>query len=344
MKSYQSRFTSIDLFSGCGGLTLGLKKAGFNVLAAVEIDDLAAETYRVNHKSTKLLHQDIRTIDPAVLRKELRLRRGELGLIAGCPPCQGFSTLRTRKKNVSVRDDRNNLMFNFLDFVSEFLPKTVMMENVPGLAKGKRLAKFISELNGMGYQVRYDVLDVAKFGVPQRRKRFILLASRVGNLIFADPASKKVVVSDVLKGIEKPEKSKDPAHNHGEKRSPKVQKIVSLIPLDGGSRSALPKKLLMDCHKRTNGFNDVYGRMKWNDVAPTITGGCVEPSKGRFLHPMENRAITIREAALIQTFPKNYFFSMKRGKTGAALMVGNALPPEFIRRQALQIKRLISKE
>lgn len=339
----KQKLTSIDLFSGCGGLSLGLKKAGFNTLAAIEIDSLAAETYRQNHPDTLLINNDIRKVNLKKLRGQLELKKGDLDLLAGCPPCQGFSTLRTNKKVVSVDDPRNSLMFRFLDFAIEFMPKTIMMENVPGLAKGRRIKKFIEALNDLGYIVNFDVLNVADFGVPQRRKRFILIASKNQFVPFAKPDSHRVLVQDVLKDIESPTKSKDPAHNHGETRSARVREVISAIPKNGGSRSSLPKRLQMKCHENGPGFNDVYGRIKWDAVAPTITGGCTNPSKGRFLHPSENRTITVREAALLQGFPKNYFFSMRKGKGKASLMVGNALPPEFIKRQAIEIKKVISK-
>ncbi len=335
------RATAIDLFSGCGGLTLGLKQAGFKVVSAIEIDSLAAETYRVNHSGVALLNQDIRTVNVKALRSTLKFKKGDLDLLAGCPPCQGFSTLRTNNKTVAVNDSRNNLMFCFLDFVREFQPKSIMMENVPGLMNGNRITKFVKELETQGYFVNYRTLDVADYEVPQRRKRFILLASRKGPVTFSLPSSKRKTVRDVLEGYEAASVSKDPAHNHGEIRSKKILEVISLIPKDGGSRAALPRRLLSPCHRNTNGFKDVFGRMKWDDVAPTITSGCVNPSKGRFLHPSLNRTITVREAALLQGFPRNYFFSMRRGKYAAALMVGNALPPRFIRHHARQLKKFI---
>jgi DNA (cytosine-5)-methyltransferase 1 len=170
-----------------------------------------------------------------------------------------------------------------------------------------------------------------------------LLASLKSTVGFAPKLKKKVFVKDVLSKIEPPGKSNDPAHNHGEMRSKKVKEIISLIPKNGGSRASLPKRLWLDCHKGGSGFLDVYGRLKWDGFSSTITGGCVNPSKGRFLHPIEDRTITIREAALLQSFPKNYYISMEHGKHHAALMVGNALPPEFIRRQAVHIRKHLSK-
>jgi DNA (cytosine-5)-methyltransferase 1 len=126
-------------------------------------------------------------------------------------------------------------------------------------------------------------------------------------------------------------------------RAPHIEKLIKAIPKDGGSRTDLGEEWQLECHKKSDGFKDVYGRMAWDSLSPTITGGCVNPSKGRFLHPTENRAITLREAALLQTFPKNYRFPLSRGKFPAALLIGNALPPEFIRRHAEALLEVATK-
>ncbi|HDX2274101.1 TPA: DNA cytosine methyltransferase, partial [Escherichia coli] len=267
--------------------------------------------------------------------------------LAGCPPCQGFSSLRTKNKTVAVFDERNELIFNFLDFVKVFFPKVVMVENVPALAFDERINMFTSELKKLGYHIDDNsvlIEDASKFGVPQRRKRMVLLASRYGELTRAQKNSNLITVRDAIGHLARPENSNDPLHNILERRTEKVKKIISLIPKDGGSRSQLPYEYWLPCHKRyPNGFRDVYGRMRWDDVAPTITSGCTNPSKGRFLHPEQDRAITLREAALLQTFPSDYYFPIQFGKDKAALMIGNALPPEFIKRHAELIKEHITK-
>jgi DNA (cytosine-5)-methyltransferase 1 len=336
----KNRYTAIDLFSGAGGLTLGLKKAGFRVLAGVEINPIAASTYRANHPDIKLFECDIKNLSRKDLLRGLSLKRGELDLLAGCPPCQGFSTQRTRNKTASISDDRNELLFEFLRVVEITLPKTVMLENVPGLAKDWRIASLREKLSLLGYVIDDDfaqVKDAANYGVPQRRRRLLVKASRFGVIPNPKPAVSKSTVRLAFSHLPKPGKSGDSLHDIVEKRSEKVKKIISLVPKNGGSRSDLPKKYWLECHKRNEGgYRDVYGRMSWDDVAPTITGGCHNPSKGRFIHPDQNRAITLREAALLQTFPKNYFFSLDKGKDAVALMIGNALPPEFIKRHAAE--------
>lgn len=328
--NYKKRLTAIDLFSGSGGLTCGLKKSGFEVIGAVEKCGLASETYRSNHKSTELWNTDIQSVDLSVLKRKLGLKKKTLDLLAGCPPCQGFSTLKTLNGKQSSEDPQNDLIFEFQRFVCELLPKTVMLENVPALAQDYRMTQFCDALKGLGYSVEFKVLDVSKFGVPQRRRRTILLASLYGAIDWASESKKVKTVADAIKFLPKVGESGDPLHDLPEKRSAKVQKLISMIPKDGGSRTDLDESLQLDCHKRCDGFKDVYGRMAWDRVSPTITSGCTNPSKGRFIHPEEDRAITLREAALLQTFPKKYKFSLAGGKGGAALMIGNALPPQFV--------------
>jgi len=331
--------TAIDLFSGCGGLTLGLKQAGFRVVGAVENDPLAVETYRANHDGVRVWPQDIRNLPAVEVMRKLRLRRGQLDLLAGCPPCQGFSTMTTLNGRIG-QDEQNDLMFEFLRFVRVFLPKAVMLENVPRLAKNRRFKALRSKLQKLGYEVNYDVLNTANYAVPQRRRRLILVAGRGARVPFGLPARRKRTVREAFARVRQCAKS-DPLHNLSEHRSQKVRELIRQIPPNGGSRLDLGRKWQLVCHRKCNGFKDVYGRMSWDDVSPTITGGCFNPSKGRFLHPTKNRAITLREAALLQTFPATYFFSVKRGKSPAAQMIGNALPPEFIRRHALEIRRLL---
>jgi DNA (cytosine-5)-methyltransferase 1 len=236
-----------------------------------------------------------------------------------------------------MRDARNDLVFQFVRFVRMLRPKAVMMENVPGLAKNRRIKDVVSSLKALGYECEYKVLDAANYGVPQRRKRMILLGSRFGKVPFAKPARVGSTVRKALLSISKRSLRRDTLHNLPERRAPKILKLIKQIPKNGGSRIDLPRSMQLACHRRCSGFKDVYGRMSWDKVAPTITGGCCNPSKGRFLHPSRNRCITLREAALLQSFPPSYFFSTKRGKFPAAQMIGNALPPEFIRRHAARV-------
>jgi DNA (cytosine-5)-methyltransferase 1 len=332
---------AIDLFSGCGGLTLGLEQAGFRVVGAVEFDRLAAETYAANHKNVQLWQQDIRALSVHSVLKRLKLKPGQLDLLSGCPPCQGFSTITTLNGRNTRPDKRNDLVFEFLRFVRGMRPKTVMMENVPGLAKDRRIKKIVNSLEALGYQCNRGVLDAADFGVPQRRKRFILIAGHGSSIAFGKTSKRTASVRDALRNA--PARSEyDALHNISEQRSPKIMRLIKQIPKDGGSRLDLGRRYQLACHLKCDGFKDVYGRMAWNEVAPTITGGCCNPSKGRFLHPTKDRAITLREAALLQTFPAKYIFSLRHGKFAAAQMIGNALPPLFVRHHARNILKFVT--
>ena len=320
---------AIDLFSGCGGLTLGLKHAGFRVIGAVENDLASVETYQRNHPEVQVWDEDVRTVEPSDVMETFRLKQGDIDLLAGCPPCQGFSSLRTLNGSKAVQDERNDLLFDFLRFTEELRPKTVMMENVPGLARNGRFLTFLERLGECGYQWTYDVLNAADYGVPQRRFRLVLLASLERAPQFRKPDKSRKTVRDAIEGLDTPGESGDLLHDLPEIRSQRVMDLIKRIPKNGGSRTDLDDEFQLACHKACDGFRDIYGRMAWDDVAPTITGGCFNPSKGRFLHPEQNRAITLREAVLLQGFPPNYFISLRRGKSHAAVLIGNAFPPTF---------------
>lgn len=334
---------AIDLFSGCGGLTLGLKDAGYKVLGAIEIAPKAQETYKLNHPEVKLFELDICQMSPEAVMSDLSIKPGSIDLLAGCPPCQGFSRLRTRNKAHSVEDPRNDLVLQFLRYIEYLMPKSVMMENVPALAKDARFLSILEKLHELGYETAHQIADAADYGVPQRRKRLILLASKLCTPKFSEKSSRLSTVRDAISNLAPPCRSNDALHKIPEKRSEAVKKIISMIPKDGGSRNQLPIEYQLQCHLKSNGYNDVYGRMAWNNVSPTITSGCINPSKGRFIHPDQDRTITLREASLLQGFPADYVFNPEHGKEAIALMIGNALPPPFIKLHALTLRQQIDK-
>tara|TARA_R100000789_G_scaffold94669_1_gene94656 strand:- start:3818 stop:4843 length:1026 start_codon:yes stop_codon:yes gene_type:complete len=335
---------AIDVFSGCGGLTTGLKKASFSVVGAVELDAAACHVYELNHSKTKLWHTDISLLSVGTILNDLEIKKGELDLLAGCPPCQGFSTVRTLNGSKAISDERNDLIFEFLRLVKGLLPRSVMMENVPGLANDNRILQFQRSLRRLGYSVHFKILNVAEYGVPQRRHRVVLLAGRSGPIEFAKPSKKIRSVRQTISHLPKAGDSGDAVHDIPENRSERTRNLIRLVPHDGGSRADLPSSFRLKCHEKCDGFKDVYGRMAWDDVAPTLTTGCFNPSKGRFLHPEENRAVTMREAAMLQTFPRSYKFPAKLGKVALAMQIGNAIPPEFVRRHALKVHKYLMSE
>ncbi|MBE0538415.1 MAG: DNA cytosine methyltransferase [Ignavibacterium sp.] len=318
-------FISIDVFSGIGGLTAGLKKAGFKIRTAIELDPNAVNTYKLNHRQTKVINKDIRKVSISSLMKNLGAE--SLSLLAGCPPCQGFSSVRRLNKKQTIRDDRNQLILEYLRLVKGLKPLTIMMENVPGIKNYYLFDLLLKELRNLKYNVDYRIVNVKDYGVPQSRRRMVLVGSRLGKIEVAKETNEKITVRDILGKLNL---KNDPLHDTTEKRSPFISEMISKIPKDGGSRKDLPLEYILECHKKKNvGFNDIYGRLRWDDYSTTITGGCLSPSKGRFLHPEENRVITAREAALLQSFDIEYKFPEGISKTQLSTMIGNALPPKF---------------
>ncbi|MBW4647471.1 MAG: DNA cytosine methyltransferase [Kastovskya adunca ATA6-11-RM4] len=334
--------TSIDLFAGAGGLSCGLTAEGFQVNAAVEIDPVSAKSYSLNHQSTNVIVDDIRRVTDSQLLKQAGLAPGELDLLTGCPPCQAFSTLRTRRRKQQLNDPSKELIIEMLRLVRSIRPRAVIVENVPGLADDQHFTNFRLGLKKAGYQSTYAVLNASDFGVPQRRKRLILVALK-GSEIPSSWSSyhcERRTVRDAIGHLAPAGISGDILHDIPEKRTPAMMTRIKATPKNGGSRLDISPELQCACHTRIDGFKDVYGRMAWDDVSPTITSGCNNPSRGRFLHPEENRAITLREAALLQTFPLAYQFCLDRGKEHVASQIGNAFPPDMIR----PIARIISRE
>ena len=337
-------YNAIDLFCGCGGMTEGLKQAGFKVIAGIEIDENASLAYRANHAKdgVVLFQEDIRHFDTN--RIKILLGDEPLYLLAGCPPCQGFSSMRRKNKKKSVKDPRNNLILEYLRFVDELRPITIMLENVPALSEYTQFKKIVKALKKLGYSPQYRVVNVADFGVPQRRKRLVMVGSLLEDIQIADGNKSLVTVRDKIANLENVNDTTDEVHKIYPTHTQEVQKKIRLTPHDGGSRNDLPDEYTLECHKKDGvGFHDVYGRLRWDAVSSTITGGCLNPSKGRFLHPVEDRSITAREAALLQTFPRNYVFPTDISHSSIALMIGNALPPEFCRQQGENIAKHLDR-
>lgn len=331
------KYKAIDLFAGCGGLSEGMRRSGFDVMVAIEIDENAASTYKMNHPDTEVLQRDIREVEGKEVQE--LLGNGKLQLLAGCPPCQGFSGVRKLHRQHSIRDRRNRLVMEYLRFVEELKPLTIMMENVPGVVNYYLFRTMVKKLKELGYAVKFEVVNVKDYGVPQRRRRLILVGSLLGHIDIAKPTNEMVTVRETIGSMETIDKTNDPLHKIIIKHTERINKMIQMTPKNGGGRKDLPEEYRLKCHSKENvGFNDIYGRLRWDDYANTITGGCLNPSKGRFLHPEEDRVITPREAALIQTFPLNYKFPIEVGKTSLASMIGEALPPKFSCIQCKNIK------
>jgi len=332
---------AVDLFAGCGGLSLGLRRAGFRVEVAVEVDHRRAKTFLRNHPQTALLVADIRVLRGEDIIRAMRDPSDVVDLVAGCPPCEGFSRIRRRNKLQAVRDERNSLVLHFGRLVRDLSPRAFMMENVPGLQFDARFFKLLRVLRGAGYRIDWGILNLADYGLPQRRNRVVVIGWR-GDLrpdLSQIPRGPRRTVRDAIARLPRIPEPVRVLHEYSPRYSQAVEDRIRRIPRDGGSRTRLPRELTLACHARNDGFRDVYGRMSWDSVAPTITGGYINPSKGRFLHPSRNRALTVLEGARIQGFPIWYRFDPADGRYPIAEMVGEALPPIFARRAAAYIRK-----
>ena len=333
---------AVDIFSGAGGLTTGLKAAGFRVAAGVEIEQHAVSTFKVNHPEARVFKQDVTTVTGADLVAETKGHG--IALLAGCPPCQGFTSLTSKYRRT---DPRNRLIVELARLIEQAKPLTLMMENVPGLAqKGKPLFDdFVSRIRDAGYVPAWEVLQVADYGIPQSRRRLVLLAGRGFEVTIPKATHSKTgagdlpkwrTVSDAIRGMPPPitmtEMRNEQEQDHGwhvvRQLSPQNQRRIRHAK-PGTHWKKIPKRLRPDCHQdKKAGFSNVYGRMKWDEAAPTITAGCTTLSKGRFGHPEEDRTLSAREAAILQTFPREYIFSSPYMEYVCA-MIGNALPCDF---------------
>lgn len=340
-----SKPTAIDLFAGAGGVTQGLRDAGFQVLAAVEADAVAAKSYRANHARVRLLIEDIRTTDAMALKKELGLRRGQLTLLKACPPCQSYSSLGKR----DVNDDRNELVGEVWKFVRVLRPRVVMLENVGGLARDERLGKLVRQLRRAGYSVKTYLLNATLFGVPQRRRRLIVVAVRGGSATLPEslvdllPAwfrrTGMQTAGEAFARTAGVDPKEDPLHRP-RTTSKAVAARIKAIPV-GGSRLDLPAKHQLRCHKnRSSEATASYGRVRNDEPAPTMTTRCTTAACGQFVHPTKPRALTLREAATIQTFPIAYRFS--GGPAQVERQIGNALPVRMARGLGLCVQSLLA--
>jgi len=325
---------AVDLFCGAGGLTRGLLDAGITVMKGFDINEKFKDTYEKNNSGVTFFSKDVTQINKKEVLDGID-RQSNYFLLAGCAPCQPFSNIN---KKTLEGDGRKFLLLEFGRIVEETKPDFIFIENVPGLATGKGkiiFEEFKKKLEKMKYYFDYGVVDAKNYGVPQKRTRLILLASAHKPVSLPKQTHGKeeslLPYVTVRRVISRYPKIRDGYKhklipNHETKALADINKMrLEYIKKDGGSRSDLPKELVLDCHKKHKGHTDVYGRMRWDDVAPTLTCRCTSISNGRFAHPTQRRGISVREAAALQTFGDNYKFY--GDLTTNAMMVGNAVPP-----------------
>ena len=322
---------AIDFFCGAGGLTRGLLDAGISVVAGLDNDDRVRKTYESNNRPSRFIATDIRDVEIDALREELNIDPKEPTLYAACTPCQPFSTLNT----MHAVDQRKSLLIDFAAIVEQAPPDYIIVENVPGLgnAFGKEIYdEFERTLKKCEFRIDAAMLDAKEFGVPQTRKRFILVASRHGrpHLPIRTTKEQYKTVGDSIRRfppIGHGERSDSYKNHFARKLLPHQLRIVKAVPVNGGSRSDVADtSILLKCHQRNPKVHkDVFGRMSWELPAPTLTCRCTDVYCGRFIHPEQDRGISLREAAALQTFGDDYEF-FGNSILEQARQIGNAVP------------------
>lgn len=338
------KYPLIDMFAGAGCASLGFRQEGFDIVAALEIDRKRCGVYEDNI-GIRPVQKDAMEVTGGEMLRNAGLRRGSAFCVIGCPPCQSFSKLSDTSGVSAVSDPRSRLVSKFGRLVTEMKPSAVIFENVSWMANGPGrvfLDDYTSMLEGSGYYTVPGVVNASSAGIPQNRKRIIavsvmrrLLNPRRTALLdaFHDTAQcGNRTVRDALRGLQPLRRGqrsrKDPLHfasAHGHR----VAEIIRHVPKNGGGRKDIPRRLWLKCHKRlSSGAETSYGRMWWDRPSSTITRRCTSPACGRFIHPSQDRGITLREAARLQTIPDSFSF----GDNGAAAiggMIGDAVPVDL---------------
>lgn len=327
---FKSKIEAVDLFCGVGGLTHGLNRTGISVKAGYDIEESCRFAFEFNNEGAQFFNKDVQELTANEILSHYS--EGAVRLLAGCAPCQPFSTY-SQGRDVKL-DKKWPLLYAFARLIKETSPDLVTMENVPDVTKHKVYHDFVDSLLSQGYEVWADTVLCAEYGLPQMRRRHVLLASRIRGVTLLNPTHKDryVTVADVIAdlpvlraGEKHPE---DPLHRASALNKLNMERIRSSKP--GGTWRDWPEELVAKCHLKETGatYGGVYGRMEWDKPAPTITTQCFGYGNGRFGHPEQDRAISLREAAILQSFPDHYQFWPNPNFTMKSVgrMIGNAVP------------------
>jgi len=345
---------AVDLFCGIGGLTYGIKQSGINVVAGIDIDSTCKYAYEENNDSIFINKgiEDVKKEEILSLYPDNSVK-----ILMGCAPCQPFSNYSLRYIKKGPKDGKWKLLYYFADLIRELQPDVISMENVPQLIKTSVFSDFVECLETMGYHVNWNVVNCAEYGVPQSRNRLVLLASVFGNINMIDPTHHEgtyVTVENVIANLPKIKDGEtsieDPLHRASKLSKLNKERIKKSKP--GGTWKDWDKSLQLPCHKKETGrgYSSVYGRMKWEQPSPTITTQFYGYGNGRFGHPEQDRGLTMREGAILQSFPPDYkFIDSKHPQTNKQIGVhiGNAVPVklgEAIGKSIIEHLKCIEKE
>lgn len=350
----------VDLFCGIGGLTKGLELAKLNVIAGIDFNESCSYAYEINNNST-FIHKDITLVKPNEIKS--LFKKADVRVLVGCTPCQPFSKLTKRyRKEEKIggregdcwqKDNKWKLLDSYYDIIEGVLPEVISLENVPELCKEEIFNDFILKLNKLKYKVSYSIVYCPDYGMAQGRKRLVLLASRLGTINLIPPthtAENYVTVRDVIGNLpsilDGQKNEKDPLHNSAKLSEKNKKRIIQSV--QGGTWDDWEPELKLDCHSKKSGksYGSIYGRMVWDKPSPTITTQFYGYGNGRFGHPEQNRALSMREGALLQSFPNNYIFydyekTFSRRELG--IHIGNAVPVELGRIIGISIKKHIKE-
>lgn len=340
------RISCVDLFCGAGGLTHGFVLEGIPVVAGIDMDPACRFPYEANNQA-KFMERDISTVTADELLG--LFGDADVKVLAGCAPCQPFSTYAQRYE-LDGKDGKWGLLYQFARLADETKPDVITMENVPSVAKHSVFHDFVDTLKRLGYKVWFDIVDSSAYGVPQTRKRMVLLASKHGAIEMIAPTRKrprtvKQAIGHLRRLSAGEAAPKDKLHVSSTLSEKNLKRIKASKP--GGTWRDWPEDLVADCHRADTGrtYPGVYGRMDWDKPAPTMTTQCYGFGNGRFGHPEQDRAISLREAAILQSFPRKYAFVPKKGDvsfTTLGRLIGNAVPVDLGRAIAKSIRLHLS--
>lgn len=338
-----TKVSCVDLFCGAGGLTHGFILEGVPVVAGIDLDPACKYPYEANNKA-KFVERDISKVSGDELNE--LFGKATLRILAGCAPCQPFSTYAQRYES-DGKEGKWGLLYHFARLAEEVSPDVITMENVPTVAKHAVFHDFVDTLKQLGYNVWFGVIDSSQYGVPQMRRRMVLLASKHGEIKMIAPTHSKPKSVRQAIGRLRPLRAgeaapRDKLHVTSALTEKNLQRIKASKP--GGTWRDWPEYLVADCHRAESGrtYPGVYGRMEWDKPAPTMTTQCYGFGNGRFGHPEQDRAISLREAAILQSFPRDYAFVPKDGEvsfTALGRLIGNAVPVDLGRAIAQSINR-----